>query len=172
MIRRPGVWLLAPVLAVAVVAAGLTWFVGVSYPAMGLAGVSQAGYRQALDRVARSRAAIDGRTFAGFDSMTYRPGDTGGAAHAWGVARSRTAGGTTELYWVSLRWSPRDGQWLRVRVQELVPPGNELYFDRQYPSQVLRAQLALREILGGLWSQLREAGHTTASDPGLPTPGL
>lgn len=157
MTRSARCWLFAPVVIVVLAVAGLVWFTSASYPGMGLAGIPKDGYRQAMERVIRSRARADGRTFAGFDSLTFRPADQGGEAYAWGAARCRAADGSTVLYWASLRWNPGRGQWLRGHIRELAPPGNEIYFGREHPGQVLRARLVLREILAGLWVRVREA---------------
>ena len=161
---------LAVVLVLAV--AGTVWFAGAAYPAMGLAGIPRDGYRQALERVARSRARVDGRTFVAFDSMTFRPADRGEAAFAWGAARCQAADGATVLYWVSLRWNPGRGQWVRGGVRELAPPGNEIYFGRNVPGQILRARLVLRELFAELRARFREAASLQGSVTGLPSLGL
>ena len=104
--------------------------------------------------------------------MTFRPADQGQDAFAWGAARCRAADGATVFYWVSLRWSPQRGQWLRGRIRELAPAGSEIYFSRQIPGQAVRARLVLREILTGFWDRIREAWTDASAGAGLPRSGL
>ena len=158
MRRRVRLWLWGLLAAVVVLVGVMVWFIVAYYPAMGLAGVAQDDYRQVLTRAIQGRVRVEGRTFVSYDSMKYRTLGAGQAAYAWGVARCRAEDGATVLYWVTMRWDAKRGQWLRGSLQELVPAGDELYFDRHIPGQVRRACLVLREILGVVWSQLREAG--------------
>lgn len=168
MMRRTRVWMWGILAAMTVACVGFAWFVATYYPAMGLAGLPQDAYRQVLHRVILARVNVEDRTFIGYSSMTFRLVGKGGAAYAWGVAKCRAEDGSTVLYWVTLHWDPVRKQWLRGTLQELVPAGDELYFDRHIPGQVRRACLVLEEILGVVWSQIREARSGVVAVADLP----
>ena len=164
-------FLLAGVVVVPVLAA-LAWFGSWYYPALGLAGIARADYRQAMEVTAQSVTRAKGFTLERFDFMKYRPFGTGDDAYAWGEVRCRAAAGSTAIYWISLEWSTKRGQWLRGEVEELATPDDEIYFSRHFPEQITRARLALHKILGRLLTHIREAQGGCPAASGLPTPGL
>lgn len=149
--------------AVLLAVAGLVWFGAWHYPAMGLAGIPKAGYRQAMDLAARGMTASDGLAFEDFDFLKYREVERGGEAYAWGAARCKAADGSTAFYWVYLEWSKKRGQWLRNYSLELAAPDDEIYFTRFAPGQFGRARLAAGKLLGQLASRIREARNARAA---------